>query len=129
MRSSGTISRYSPWNATSNPSSVTITQRHFPPSRRSTSATVAVPRLACHQRLMSSGVVHALYTRCFGALNSREIRISVSVGSVTDAVPLFVTATIPSLPFLEFLQQFVESLEALAPRALDVLDPVVNRLQ
>src|SRR5687767_12371442 len=127
MRSSGTISRYSPWNATSKPSSVTITQRHLPPSRRSTSASVAVPRLACHQRLMRSGVVHALYTRCFGAWNSRVIRISVSVGNVRTALPLLFTATI-SLPFLDFRQQFVEGFEPLVPRALEVLHPIVDRL-
>jgi hypothetical protein len=59
IRSFSTMSRYSPWKATSNPPSVTMTQRHVPPTLRSTSATVTSPRFADHQRLMSSGVVHA----------------------------------------------------------------------
>src|SRR5919198_305894 len=59
IRSFGTISRYSPWKPTSVPSSVTITERHLPPTRRSISAIVASPRFACHHCLTSSGVVHA----------------------------------------------------------------------
>jgi PhnB protein len=52
---------------------------------------------ACHQRLTSSGVVQALYTRCLGASNSRVIRICRSVGSVTVAVPLLVGAIVDLL--------------------------------
>ncbi|HSM61600.1 MAG TPA: hypothetical protein VK849_12415 [Longimicrobiales bacterium] len=60
MRSSGTSSRYWPWNATSKPASVIITQRHLPPTRRSTTAVVTSPLLADQQRSISPGVVHAL---------------------------------------------------------------------
>jgi hypothetical protein len=60
MRSSVTMSRYSPWKATSNPSFAVITYRHVPPTRRSTSALVTAPWSPAHQRLISSGVVHAL---------------------------------------------------------------------
>src|SRR6476620_8730050 len=100
---SRTISRYSPWNATSMPLSVTLTYRQAPPTRRSISATVTWPRLACHQRLTKSGVVQALYTRCLGASNSRVIRICRSVGSVTVAVRLLVAAIVYLLR-LKFLQ-------------------------
>src|SRR5918994_608761 len=93
IRSFGTISRYSPWKAASNPSSVTITYRQVPPTRRSTSATVTSPRFPLHQRPTNSGSVHALYTRCLGASNSRVMRICSSVGSVTLAFPLPVIPT------------------------------------
>src|SRR5215210_2894406 len=121
------ISRYSPWKATSNPSSVTITYRHAPPTRRSISATVISPRFPLHQRLTSSGVVHALYTRCLGASKSRVMRICSSSGSVTFAVPLLVTAT--SLFLLELIQHAVQPVEALRPRSLVVLHPVVDWLE
>ena len=38
---------------------------------------MTVPRSPLHQRLISSGSVYARHTRCFGALNSRVIRICV----------------------------------------------------
>ena len=60
IRSFGTSSRYSPWKPTSSPSSVIMTERHLPPTRRSISAIVTSPRFAFHQRFTSSGVVHAL---------------------------------------------------------------------
>src|ERR671916_2632953 len=114
MRSLGTISRYSPWKATSNPPSVTIAHRHRPPTRRSISATVTSPRSPAHQRLTNSGSVHALYTRCLGASNSRVMRICSSVGSVTDAFLLLgIAAT--SLLLLEFLQHDVHPVEPLRP--------------
>src|ERR687894_2043196 len=113
MRSFGTISRYSPWKATSNPSSVTITHRQTPPTRRSISTIVVSPRFPLHQRLTSSGVVHALYTWCLGASNSRVMRICSSVGSVTVAVPLLVTATVSFLLLLQFLQHAVQPVEPL----------------
>src|SRR5215218_8296009 len=128
MRSVGRISRYSPWKPTSTPPSATIAYRHLPPTRRSISAVVISPRLACHQRLTSSGVVHALYTRCLGASNSRVMRICSSVGSVTVAVPLLVTA-ISFLLLLEFLQHGIQPAEPLRPRALVVLHPVMNGLE
>src|SRR5215217_2415059 len=129
IRSFGTISRYSPWKATSDPPSVTITYRHAPPTRRSISAIVISPRFPLHQRLMSSGVVHALYTRCLGASNCRVMRICSSVGSVTVAVPLLVTAAISFLLLLQFLQDAVQLIEPLRPRAFVVLHPVVDGLE
>src|SRR5918997_5783466 len=123
MRSFGAISRYSPRKATSNPSSVTITHLHEPPTRRSISAIVVSPRFPLHQRLTSSGVVHALYTRCLGASNSRLMRICSSFGSVTVAVPLLVTAHISFL--LQFLQHAFHPVEPLRPRTLVLLHPVV----
>src|SRR3954465_11235468 len=99
----------------------------MPPTRRSISA-VTSPRFACHQRFTSSGVVPARYTKGFGASNSRVIRICVSVGRVTLAVPLFVTA-ISVLLLFEFLENDIELVEALRPQALVVLDPVVDRLE
>src|SRR6266540_2283511 len=122
------ISRYSPWKPTSNPSSAIMTYRHVPPTRRSISTMVTSPRLACHQRLTSSGVVHALYNRCLGASNSRVMRICSSVGSVTVAVPLLVTA-ISFLLLLEVLQHGIQPVEPLRPGALVVLDPVVDGLE
>src|SRR5918997_5169836 len=127
MRSFGAISRYSPWKATSNPPSVTITYRHAPPTRRSISAIVISPRFPLHQRLTSSGVVHALYTRCLGASNSRVMRICSSVGSVTVALPLPVTST-PFLP-LEVLEHGVHSVEPPRPQALVAPNPVVDWLE
>jgi hypothetical protein len=56
-RSSGTISRYSPWKATSKPSLAVITYRQAPPTRRSTSTLVTVPRSPLHHREISSGSV------------------------------------------------------------------------
>src|SRR5215217_901167 len=128
IRSFGTISRYSPWKAASNPSSVTITHRHAPPTCRSISATVTSPRFPLHQRLTSSGVVHALYTRCLGASNSRVIRICSSVGSVTVALPLPVTST-PFLLPLEVLEHGVHSVEPLRPEALVAQHPIVDGLE
>src|SRR6202011_5889509 len=77
---------------------------------------------------MSSGVVYALKTRCLGASKSRVIRICVSVGSVTTAVPLLVTAISLLLP-LEFFQHDIQSIEAPRPRPLVVLHPVMDRLE
>src|ERR1700704_5682458 len=111
------------------PLSVTLTYRHAPPTRRSISAIVTRPRFACHQRLTSSGVVHALYTRCLGASNSRVIRICSSVGSVTVAVPLLVTITSSFLLLFEVLQHDIELLEPVRPQALVVLHPIVDRLE
>src|ERR1700680_190346 len=122
-RSFGMTSRYSPWKATSNPPFAIITYRHLPPTRRSTSAIVTSPRSPAHQRLISSGVVHALYTRFLGASKSRVIRICVSVGRVTTAKPLFV---IFILQFLELLQHDFQPIEALRPRPLVVLHPVMD---
>jgi Ca-activated chloride channel family protein len=59
IRSSGAISTYSPLNATSKPPWAVMTKRHLPPTRRSTSATVTVPRLPAHHRRISAGSVHA----------------------------------------------------------------------
>src|SRR4051794_16129239 len=78
---------------------------------------------------MCSGVVHASKTRCFGASNARVIRISVSLGSVTVAVPLFATVLIFALLVLEFVQDVVERRVALLPRPLVARDPVVDRLE
>ena len=78
----------SPWKAASVPPSSTITLRHLPPARRSTSTEVTSPWPPLHQRLISSGVVHARKTRCLGASNSRVIKIWVSAGSVTTAARL-----------------------------------------
>src|SRR5438445_13123451 len=100
----------------------------MPPTRRSISAIVTSPRFACHQRLTSSGVVHALYTRCLGASNSRVMRICSSVGSVNVAVPLLVIAISFLLPF-EVLQHDIQPVQALRPRALVVLHPVMDRLE
>src|ERR1700752_3239007 len=104
-----------------------MTQRHFPPTRKSTSAIVATPRFACHHCLMSSGVVYTLNTKCFGASNSRVMRMCESVGSVTTAVLLLATAI--SFPPLEILQHFVHCLETLSPHFLVALHPVVDGLQ
>src|SRR6476620_4634982 len=101
----------------------------MPPTRRSISASVTSPLFACHQRLTSSGVVHARYTRCFGASNSRVIRICRSVGRVTFAVPLLVIAISVVVLSLEVVQNGIELLEALAPRLLVLLDPVVDGSQ
>src|SRR6266436_2711824 len=100
----------------------------MPPTLRSISALFTSPRFACHQRLTRSGVVHALYTRCLGASNSRVMRICSSVGSVTVAVPLLVTA-ISFLLLLEFLQHDIQPLEPLRPGALVGLHPVVDGLE
>src|SRR6476659_9241959 len=129
-RSFGTTSRYSPWKPTSVPSPVTITYLHAPPGRRSISATVISPRFACHQRLTSSGVVHASNTKCLGASNSRVIRICSSVGNVTVALLLSVTAVNSfDLPLLELFQYDVEPVEPLRPRALVARHPVVDGLE
>src|SRR6266566_5808684 len=129
IRSFGTISRYSPWKPTSNPSSVTLTYRHMPPTRRSISALFTSPRFACHQRLTSSGVVHASYTRCLGASNSRVMRICLSVGRVTVAVPLLVIAISSFLLLFEVLQHDVQLVEPLRPQALVARHPVIDGLE
>src|SRR5262245_65956155 len=90
------------------------------------SATVISPRLACHQRFTSSGVVNAVYTRCFGASNSRVMRICSSVGSVTFAVPLLATAI--AFLLLVVLVHDVQLVEPLRPRPLVLLHPVVDQL-
>src|SRR4030088_2547653 len=78
--------------------------------------------------MTSSGVVHALSTRCLGASNSRVMRICSSVGSVTFAVPLLVTA-ISFLLLFEFLQHHIQLFEPLRPQALVGLHPVVDGLE
>src|SRR6476661_4356799 len=100
----------------------------MPPTRRSISASVTSPLFACHQRLTSSGAVHARYTRCFGASNSRVMRICRSVGRVTVAVPLLVTA-ISFLLLFELFQYDIQLLEPLRPGALVGLHPVVDGLE
>ena len=55
----GTTSRYSPWNATSNPSFAVITYRQAPPTRRSTSTLVTSPRSPLHHCEIRSGSVYA----------------------------------------------------------------------
>src|ERR1041385_4520002 len=90
--------------------------------------SVTSPRRPAHQRLTSSGVVHALYTRCLGASNSRVTRICSSAGVVTFAGPLLVTATIPLLSF-EVLQHVVQLSEPLRPGVLVTLHPVVDGLE
>jgi hypothetical protein len=57
------------------------------------------------------------------------MRICVSVGSVTTAVPLLAIAIIVSLLRFEFLQYLVQRYEPLFPRSFEVLDPVVDRLE
>src|SRR5437016_6494158 len=107
-----------------------MTYRHFPPTRRSISTTVTSPRFACHQRLTSSGVVNALYTRCLGASNARVMRICSSVGSVTVVGALLGIASISFLLLLlEFCQHDIELVEPLRPRTLVVLHPVMDRLE
>src|SRR5262249_36743541 len=91
-------------------------------------ATVTSPRHALHHRLMNSGVVHARYTRCRGASNSRVIRICVSLGRVTTADCLAVAAIVVLLLF-EFLEYRVHRVKALLPRALVSLDPVMDGLE
>src|SRR5436309_13226169 len=100
----------------------------MPSTRRSIAALVTSPRFACHHRLTSSGVVHALYTRCLGASNSRVIRICLSLGRVTVAVPLLVAA-IPFLLLLEFLEHHVQLVEPLRPGALVGFHPVVDGIE
>src|SRR5919108_1661299 len=84
------------------------------------------PRRPLHQRRTRSGVVHARYTRCRGASNSRVTRICSSVGSVTVADPLVTAIT---FLLLEFVEHVVEGAEALRPRAFVGLDPVVDGLE
>src|SRR5712691_5302521 len=100
----------------------------MPPTRRSISALFTSPRFACHQRLTSSGVVHASYTRCLGASNSRVMRICLSVGRVTVAVPLLVIAIFFLLLF-EALQHDVQLVEPLRPQALVARHPVMDGLE
>src|ERR1700745_3342462 len=111
------------------PLSVTITWRQRPPTRRSISTTVTSPRLACHQRATSSGVVHARHTRCFGASNSLVIRICLSVGSVSVAVPLAVILAISFLLLGELAEHGVQLLEAVLPQLPVGAQPVVHGLQ
>src|ERR1700716_752511 len=94
----------------------------------SISAIVIAPRFPLHHCLTSSGVVHALYTRCLGASNSRVMRICSSVGRVTVAVALLVVA-IFLLLVLEVFQHDVQLVEPLGPGALVIADPVVDGLQ
>src|SRR5262249_57596953 len=115
-RSPGPISRYSPWNPTSVPSPVTITCRQRPPTRRSISTTVTSPRFACHQRATSSGVVQARHTRSRGASNSLVIRICLSVGSVSMAVPSVVILAISFLLLGELAEHGIKPLEPLLPQ-------------
>src|SRR4051794_5464426 len=110
----------------SKPSDAVITYRHEPPTRRSISQLRICPRRPGHHWETSSGSVHARHTSAGGASNSRVIRISVPVGSVTTALPLLAIA---SLLRLEFLQHGVEGAEPLAPRPLVARHPVVDGLQ
>src|SRR4026208_1744990 len=65
---------------------------------------------------------------CLGAANSRVIRICVSVGRVTVAVPLVVIAIV-FLLLHEVFQHDIQLVEPLRPRALVLLDPIVNGLE
>src|SRR5215217_8144543 len=115
MRSFGTISRYSPRKAASDPSLVISTQRQVPPTRRSIWTLVTSPRSPPHQRPTSSGSVHTLYTRRLGASNSRVMRICSSLGNVTVALLLAITT-----PFflLQLFQHRVQPVEATRPETL-----------
>jgi hypothetical protein len=57
------------------------------------------------------------------------MRICSSVGSVTFAVPLLLTVAISVLLLLEVFEDGVQLVEALGPRALVVLHPVVDGLE
>jgi hypothetical protein len=98
IRSFGTISRYSPWNATSAPSLAVIAERQRPPTRRSISATVSSPWFPAHHRFTSSGVVYTWNTSRAGASNSRVMRICVSDGVVTAAVCVVPVVIVRLLP-------------------------------
>src|SRR4051812_7621095 len=78
---------------------------------------------------MSSGSVVARHTRCAGASNSRSITISVSLGSVTVALPLCVMVSILRFLLLELFEHLFQPVEPLVPRVLVTLDPVVDRLE
>src|SRR5690606_25764716 len=136
IRSGASISRYSPWKATSSPSFVAMTYRQEPPTRRSTVAEVTVPCRPAHHRSMSAGSVSTRHTRCRGALNSRVTRISVSLGSVRTALPLVVV--VMSVSFVrsclrfrlrELVQHVVDQVAPLVPEALVARDPGMHRPQ
>src|SRR5215218_1943862 len=57
------------------------------------------------------------------------MRICSSVGRVTFAVPLLATAVISLLLLLEVVEHEIQLVEPLGPRALVVLDPVVDGLE
>src|SRR5215217_7723523 len=122
-------SRYSPWKATSVPLLATIAYRQRPPTRRSISASVISPCFPLHQRLTSSGVVQALYTRCLGASNDLVMRTCSSVGNVTLAVRPLGIAAISLVLVIEVLQHDVQPLEPLRPGGLVGAHPVVDGLE
>jgi hypothetical protein len=64
-----------------------------------------------------------------GASNSRSIKISSSLGSVTFTVPLPVAAAIAFLLLLEVFQHDIQCLEPIGPGALVAHHPLMNRLQ
>src|SRR4051812_26574756 len=101
-----------------------MTNRYAPPTRRSISHEVIVPRRPAHHCETSEGSVHARHTSSRGASNSRVTRISVSVGRVITAVPLLAIASL-----LHAFKHIVERVEALLPRGLIRRHPVEDRLQ
>src|SRR5262249_27081019 len=83
-----------------------------------------------HQRLTSSGVVKARYTRCGAASKVRVIRICLSVGSVTVVVRLPVTASMLFCILLfQLVQDGIQRVEPVGPGAFVPLRPVIDGLE
>src|SRR5262245_22355105 len=119
MRDWGVTSIYLPKNATGSGEARWLnTKRYVPPVRTSSSQeTRDMPNdFGTHQRLNSSGLVHASNTMRAGALkvrvttNSRSDCRSTVVGFFMDSIS-FSSSIDPFLPF-QFLNDFVQLVEA-----------------
>src|SRR2546426_6845041 len=89
IRSGGTISLYTPWNANSLPSAPREMYRQAPPGRTSILSTIVVYRRGPHQYGIDFGSAYAVNTRSRGASNTRVITISRSDCTANAFSPIF----------------------------------------
>src|SRR6266545_2512336 len=123
-RSGGVISRYSPLNQNSWPSSARFAKRHLPPTRTSILSTTVEYLRGPHHLGMSSGSIIVLNRSSRGASKTRVSSISRSEGNVSVIV-LSLAITV-FLLLLHPMKDFIQSLEALLPEPAVALDPLVG---
>src|SRR5580704_15858983 len=130
-RECGVTSMYLPKNAMGFEASWPNSKRYLPPTRTSASQESRDKPVdfGAHHRLSSSGLVQASNTMRAGpskvrvTTSSRSDFRSTAVRFFTAAGSLSFLASIDLLPLFQFLDNFVQLVEACAPLLAVVLDP------
>src|SRR6187402_15158 len=114
------------------PSAAVMVYFHSPPTRRSMRMVLLVKPLGPHHLSMCSGRVQAFQTSDRGAFTARSRVISRSAVALL-AVILFSLSRLPGgrvlFLGLQFLQVFLQPIEALLPELAVLLHPVGGILQ